>query len=49
MWLVFILMMLGIFMVMLFAAWLANKVAIAMLKDNDEYENSKRKDVLKDE
>ena len=49
MWLVFLLMMLGIFVAMLPIIWLANKVLIAMEKDNDEYENSKGKDVLKDE
>lgn len=41
MWLVFLLMMLGIFVAMLFIVWLANRVAIAMQKDNDKYENSK--------
>ena len=44
MWLVFLLMMMSIFVVLLVVVWIANKVMIAINKDNDKYENSKGKE-----
>lgn len=43
MWLVFVLLALGIFIVGLPVAYFANKVAIAIQKDNDEYIKTKEK------
>ena len=41
MWLVFVLITMFTFIGLLFAVWLANKVMIAIQKDNDKYTKEK--------
>lgn len=49
MWLVFVLMAMGIFIIGLPLAYVANKVSIAIQKDNDEYMKTKEKDGIENE